>query len=162
MPETVRLVSDGEEMVLSEGEVYRIRSGAEARQPGQERTIQATAPKLALKYVGFRDVEGRREYALNAQLGQQTRRYTISIDLTVFSRRQALLQDGPDICYQKLLHELTGLDLEGSDGFAVNDTDLAAYREAHPAPARRSFSPTRTPDPAKAAAQPAPPDGNPG
>jgi len=157
MPETVRLVSDGEEMVLSEGEAFRIHPGPVTRAAAVARSGEVAAPKrFAIQYMGFSDVDGRREYVLSAQQGDQRGRYTVWIELAAFSRREALLQDGPDICYQKLLRELTGAVLHEGEGIAVTGSDLAAYREAHAPPPRRSFSPARPAEPPKTAEDAAP------
>jgi hypothetical protein len=152
MTETVRIVSDGEEMVLSHGDVYRIALNTEAGDVAIERRREVTEPKpVAIRYMGFQDVDGRREYELSARRGEQTGRYVLSIEWSAFSKRHALLQDGPDICYQKLRRELEGVELQGSDGIAVTDAELAAYREAHTMPARRrSPASSRGPEPAKA------------
>jgi len=152
MVETVRLVSDGEELVLSEGEVFRMHPNPDARDATAERRREAAlAKRIAVQYLGFHDVQGRREYALNAQYGgDQIRRYTVWIELAAFSRRQALLQDGPDICYQKLVRELAVCESQGADDkIEVTAGDLLAYRESHAPPARRSFFPPRVPQPAK-------------
>ncbi len=152
MVETVRLVSDGEELVLSEGEVFRIHRSPDARDSAAERRRDGvTAKRIAIQYLGFHDVRGRREYVLNAQYGgEQGRRYTLCIELAAFSKRQALLQDGPDICYQKLVRELAVCESKATDAtIEVTDGDLTAYREAHLPPARRSFFPPRVPPPAK-------------
>jgi hypothetical protein len=45
MPVTVRLVSDGEEMVLSEGEAFRIHPDQDARGPAMARRSAALAPQ---------------------------------------------------------------------------------------------------------------------
>jgi hypothetical protein len=73
----------------------------------------------------------------------------MAIALAVFAERRALLQDGPDICYQKLLHELAGSVMEGAESIGITDDDLAAYRERHPLAVRRGVSPPR-PEPARA------------
>jgi hypothetical protein len=107
---------------------------------------EAAQKGLAVKYVGFRDVDGRREYELHAQRGDETRRYTLWIELAAFSRVHVLLQDGPDICYQKLVRELAGAEPHRGDGIAVTENDLAAYRETHAPPARRGgFSTPKPP-----------------
>jgi hypothetical protein len=102
---------------------------------------ESTALKgTVIQYLGFGNVNGRREYVLDVQRGDEIRRYTVWIELAAFSRGQALLQDGPDICYQKLLRELAGPEQQGSDDIEVTERDLAVYRQSHAPPARRTGS----------------------
>ena len=156
MSAPVRLVSDGEELLLSEGEVFRILPQADAVDPAvKPRGEPSASTRVAVRYRGFHDVAGRREYELDGQRGDQKGRYTVSIELAAFSRRQALLQEGPDICYQKLLRELTESGLEGRDGIVVTEGDLVAYRETHPQLLRRSVSAQCHPAPPKPADPPA-------
>jgi hypothetical protein len=99
-----------------------------------------TAPQpINIRYLGFKDVDGQRQYSLQAQRGLETSRYTVSIELAAFSKKQALLQDGPDICYQKL-RELSALELHPGGDVEVTEADLAAYRETHSRTPRRTFS----------------------
>jgi hypothetical protein len=99
-----------------------------------------TPPKpITIRYLGFKDVDGRREYSLQAQRGMETSRYTVSIEMAAFSKKQALLQDGPDICYQKL-RELSALELHPGGEVEVTEEELAAYRETHSRTPRRTFS----------------------
>ena len=103
---------------------------------------RAPAPiHLILEYLGFRNAPGRREYVLRAQSGSKAREYTVWIAHTAFAMRQALLQDGPDICYQKLRRELAESELSGVACVGVTESDLADYREAHAPPTRRPPSP---------------------
>ena len=147
-----RLVSDGEELLLSEGEAFSIRPKVDAVAPAVAPKAEPSAStRIAVRYLGFHDVEGRREYELDGQRGDQRARYTVSIELAAFSRRQALLQEGPDICYQKLLRELAGSGLEGPGGIEVTEADLVAYRETHPVLLRRGASVAPRPEPAKPA-----------
>jgi hypothetical protein len=152
MPGTVRLVSDGDEMVLPVGEAFRIRPRpGSSRHPVTERTGEdAGSKRVAIQYLGFQDVQDRREYELCARRGDQEGRYTVSIKLTAFAKREALLQDGPDICYQKLLHELADAELREACGIAVTDSDLTAYRESHAIPRRGRSAPPRPGEPPKA------------
>ena len=136
MPETISPVSDG-------GDVVTERRGEPVAQK-----------RIAIQYLGFQDADGEREYLFHAQRGDRADRYTVSIERTAFARRQALLQDGPDICYQKLLRELAGSELQVSNRIEVTDRDLEAYRAAHAPPARRGFSPPGPPERTAAA----PPD----
>lgn len=148
----VRLVSDGEELLLSEGEAYSVRPKADAVDPAVKPKAEPPAsPRIAVRYLGFHDVAGRREYELDGQRGDQKGRYTVSIELAAFSRREALLQEGPDICYQKLLRELAGSGLEGPSGIEVTEADLVAYRETHPQLLRKGALAPPRPDPAKPA-----------
>jgi hypothetical protein len=98
---------------------------------------EAARSGIAIQYLGFRDVKGRREYELHALRGHETRRYTVWIELASFSKGRVLLQDGPDVCYQKLLHALADPDPKASNSFEVTAQDLAAHRAAHTPPARR-------------------------
>jgi hypothetical protein len=141
MPEIVRLVSDGEELVLSQGEAFRVLSKTGAPTAAAVRATESSPPvRVAIQYQGFLDAGGRREYALEAQRGDRRRRYIVWIDQAAFAERRALLQDGPDICYQKLLRELDTSQLEGDACLGVTDDDLTAYRDAHARPARKGFS----------------------
>ena len=94
---------------------------------------------INIRYLGFKDVDGCRQYTLQAQRGLETNRYTVSIELAAFSKKQALLQDGPDICYQKL-RELSALELHPGGDVEVTAEELAAYRETHSRTPRRTFS----------------------
>lgn len=95
-------------------------------------------PQMLVQYVGFQDAPGRREYALVAQSGDKIRKYTVWIASDAFAKRQALLQDGPDICYQKLMRALVDPELASAGRLAVTDADLALYRDAHNPPKGRS------------------------
>jgi hypothetical protein len=141
MRETVRVVSDGEELVLSEGEAFRFAPNVGAHYRAIDPLTRSAAPKpVSIRYLGFHDGPGRREYVLDAQRGDQKGRYMLWIELSAFSSRHALLQDGPEICYQKLLRELCDAELHGSLGMAVTENDLTSYRETHTRPVRRGFS----------------------
>jgi hypothetical protein len=101
---------------------------------------KATPPQaINIRYLGFQDVDGRRRYALQAQRGLETNQYTVSIELDAFSKKHALLQDGPDICYQKL-RELSAVELHPSGDVEVTEEELAAYKETHSRIPRRTFS----------------------
>ena len=107
-----------------------------APRSASSRPSPAPAP-LVVQYVGFQDAPGRRDYVLLAQLGEKVREYTVYIDRASFEKRRALLQDGPDICYQKLLRELVDTDLAGPGRLRVSDEDLTRDHAAHAPPARR-------------------------
>jgi hypothetical protein len=91
----------------------------------------ALATQLQVQYIGFADTLSRREYVLLARVGEETREYTVWIELAAFTKRKALRQDGPDICYQKLKRELAGSPPLAASRIGVTEGDLASYRDAH-------------------------------
>ena len=95
------------------------------------------ATRISVEYVGFQNTASRREYLFRARSGDDARDYTIWIVHAAFAARQALLQDGPDICFQKLQREVAEFGLGGATHLAVTDGDLASYRAAHTPPGRR-------------------------
>jgi hypothetical protein len=98
---------------------------------------------VTLEYRGFRDLEDRREFFLCARLGTESCDYTVWIANTAFAAKHALIQDGPDICFQKLRRELAGAEptgvqtLTAGQSFQVTESELLEYRTAHLPPQRR-------------------------
>src|SRR2546429_7537837 len=93
--------------------------------------------KITIEYVGFRTSTKRREYLLRSHFGPEIRDYTVGIALADFSAGRARFQDGPEICYLKLVRELEAQaagatprahDLTGTDG------EPAAHVTAHTPP----------------------------
>jgi hypothetical protein len=103
------------------------------------RAAVRTTGQPIVQYVGFDDVPGRRNYHLIVQVGETIRELTVWIARDAFTRRAAQVQDGPDICFQKIVRELAGGGLDGHGTIGVTDADLATYRQARvPQPAKRS------------------------
>jgi len=124
---------------------------------------QEPAPRrFTLEYLGFRNAADRREYVLRARSGPDAREFTVWIAHTAFAARQALLQDGPDICFQKLQRELALVAWSGDACVGVTEADLASYRAAHAPPVRQPSIPKPVP-PAQgvwmSASSPPSPDG---
>jgi hypothetical protein len=94
--------------------------------------------KATVEYVGFRTSADRREYVLRSHLGPEVREYTVGISLAAFAAGRVRLQDGPEICYLKLLRELDSATAAPSRevDFTVTDAELADYVTAHTTPAR--------------------------
>jgi hypothetical protein len=143
-------------MVLPEGQAYSFApKPAAAAAVATERKAERPPPKpaaIAIQYLGFQNVGARRDYLLQVGRGEQAMRHVVSIELAAFSLRLALLQDGPDICYQVLLRALAAPEQPVAETITVTEADLAAYRAAHTMPGRRrSFSapPEAAPGPAK-------------
>ena len=98
--------------------------------------------RATVEYVGFRTGPGRREYVLRSHLGPEVREYTVGIAHDAFTGGRVRFQDGPEICYLKLLRELEAAgDAPGASDFTLTDAELADYVTAHtPAPRRGGFS----------------------
>jgi hypothetical protein len=117
----------------------------------------AAARQLALEYLGFGNVEDRREYRFRARRGADLHQFTVFIRHAAFASRQAQLQDGPDICYQKLWRLLLGEQPVESTRVEVTEGELVEYRAAR-APVPRG---TTGPKPPGAASNPWRADGRP-
>jgi hypothetical protein len=98
--------------------------------------------KATVEYVGFRSSAQRREYLLRSHIGPETREYTIGIAHSAFAARRARFQDGPEICYLRLMKELEAAEnaAPGAHDFTITDAELIDYLTRHTAPARRSFA----------------------
>jgi hypothetical protein len=65
------------------------------------------------------------------------------------------LQDGPEICYLRLLRELQAAEAGPlADEFTITDAELADYVAAHTMPARRRFAPAAPAAPVAATGSP--------
>ena len=96
------------------------------------------ARHLSIEYLGFRSGRGRREYLLCARWGAESSEYTVWIASSAFAAGQALFQDGPDICFQKLRRELEKAEPSGDHTLEVTESELRDYRVAHAPPQRRT------------------------
>jgi len=111
--------------------------------------------KATVEYVGFRSSAQRREYLLRSHIGPESRDYTIGIAHSAFAARRARFQDGPEICYLRLLRELEAAEnAPGVHDFTITDAELVDYVTRHTAPARRSFALGLSPTPAPNSATP--------
>jgi hypothetical protein len=94
--------------------------------------------KATVEYVGFRTGEDRREYLLRSHLGSEVHEYTVGISLAAFTAGRVRLQDGPEICYLKIVKELESVESGAARAphLMVTDAELADYVTAHTPPAR--------------------------
>ena len=95
-------------------------------------------PKATVEYVGFQSTSERREYLLRLHSGAEIREYTVGITLAAFTSGHARYQDGPEISYLKLSHELLVTGDSPSEGdYTVSDAELTEYRRARNVPRSR-------------------------
>ncbi|MGH9322742.1 MAG: hypothetical protein ACRD3V_23010 [Vicinamibacteria bacterium] len=87
-----------------------------------------------VEYLGFKSVDGTREYALRVRVpGNQDRDFTLVIANEAFLANRVRYQDAPEICFLKLQRELLACP-EGTHParkLKVTDAELEEYRVAH-------------------------------
>jgi len=112
------------------------------------RTPSPPAPpphEVRLEYRGFRNTELRREFLVRARLGSAERDYVVAIPQAAFADRRVSLQDGPDVCFQRLRRELSSGALEELDRLDISDDELASYRASQKTVTRRRQRPAARP-----------------
>jgi hypothetical protein len=120
--------------------------------------VPADPARTRIEYLDHQGEGECREYrfALHSQEGTVEAR--LRIPVAAFAANRVLLQDGPDVCYQRLLRMLSEGEAPSGHAIIVDGPELVAYREAHTPAPRRSVTPksppqrspmTRTPVPEK-------------
>jgi len=87
-----------------------------------------------LSYLGVIPRPERYEYGFQVtNEDKSVRLLTLSIANTVFLTRQLMVQEAPDLCYQKVLADLRSEapSLNGEIAF-ITESDIEQYRAAHP------------------------------
>lgn len=101
-----------------------------------------------VEYMGFEDLPGYREYRLAANGPDGRVEYRFRIAIAAFGTAQMRLQDGPDVCYQKLLREVGAGEALGSEVVTIDEVELASYRDTHTRlPKHRSLTSSFPPKP---------------
>jgi hypothetical protein len=101
---------------------------------------------VRIEYLDFQNVAEHREFRLRAFGPDGSTEFRFRIAVAAFAAGRVRLQDGPDVCYQKLLRAVAAGETASLDLTSIDDADLARYREAHtPAPRHRSTSFSSTP-----------------
>jgi hypothetical protein len=89
-----------------------------------------------LKYLGVIPQTGYVEYGFRIEnKDKDTRLVILEINSDVFRRNELMFQEGPDLCYQKVLADLGDETAESpiAERVPVTASDIARYRELHPA-----------------------------
>ena len=101
---------------------------------------------VRIEYLDFKNVGEHREFRLRAYLPDGSAEFRFRIAVAAFDAGRVRLQDGPDVCYQKLLRAVAAGETPSPDVISIDDLELASYREAHtPVPKHRSYNPSPTP-----------------
>ncbi len=99
-----------------------------------------------LKYLGAIPQTGHVEYGFRIEdKDKNTRLVVLEIEAGFFQSNQLMLQEGPDLCFQKVLADLDGETAESRIGARVSVTasDIAHYRDLHPTASKLRKSPRR-------------------
>lgn len=122
-----------------------------AAQPPPQRLSSSTR----VEYLDYQSLPDYREYRLAVRAPEVSAEFRFRIPIAAFAEKRMLLQDGPDVCYQKLLRTLAAGETPSSDVVTIDDAELASYREAHtPAPRRASWTSASRPKPQSARGTP--------
>jgi hypothetical protein len=90
---------------------------------------------LQLRYLGVFPQIGHREYGFRIEDKDKSIRHVIlTIDDGLFLKNQLMFQEAPDLCYQKVLLDLSTetakTPIRGR--VPVTAEDIAHYRDSHP------------------------------
>ncbi len=107
---------------------------------------------VRIEYLDSREVDEHREYRFRVYGLDGSNEYRLRIANAAFDARRVRMQDGPDLCYQKLLRAIAAGLTAQPDVITIADTDFFSYRDDHtPVPKRRTWTPST---PATAAVAP--------
>ena len=110
---------------------------------------------VRLEYVDFQDVAEYREFRLRVRTLDGSNDVRVRIPIAAFHTGRLRLQDGPDICYQKLLQAEGASDTASPETITIDEVELARYADGHKSVQKhRSWS---SPSPDAAVAEPANP-----
>jgi hypothetical protein len=124
----------------------------EARVSAQAALAQAPPQRLSsstrVEYLDYQSLPDYREYRLAVRAPEGSAEFRFRIPIAAFAAKRMLLQDGPDVCYQKLLRMLAAGGTPSPDVVTIDDVELASYREEHtPTPRRASWTSATRPKP---------------
>lgn len=103
---------------------------------------------VRVEYLDFQNVAENREFRFRVYGPGESTGFRVRIALAAFGAGRVKLQDGPDVCYQRLLRALAAGATPSPEVIAIDDGDLASYREAHThVPKRRPRTPWSPPTP---------------
>ena len=103
---------------------------------------------VRVEYLDFQNVFDHREYRLAVYRPEGSTEFRFRIAIAAFGPLGVRLQDGPDVCYQKLLRAVAAGETASDDVVTIDDLELATYREAHThVPKHRSWASSEPPKP---------------
>ena len=107
--------------------------------------LPATPPGLFVRveYLDFQNVDEHREFRLRVCGPEGSTEFRLRIAFATFAAGGVRLQDGPDICYQKLMGTVRAGGTVSPGVITIDAVDLASYLETHTkVPKHRSWTPS--------------------
>jgi hypothetical protein len=84
-----------------------------------------------VEYLDFRDVEKHREFRFRVYGADGSNEFRMRVANAAFDDHRVRMQDGPDLCYQKLLRAIAaGVTLDPGVT-TIDDRDFFSYRDDH-------------------------------
>ena len=90
---------------------------------------------LQLRYLGVIPQPGYIEYGFRIEdKDKNVRQIIVTIEDVLFSQNRLMLQEAPDLCYQKILGDLCNetAEMPIRSRVPVTASDVANYRSLHP------------------------------
>lgn len=90
---------------------------------------------LQLRYLGVIPRIGHREYRFQIEAQDKSvRTVALTIDDAIFRNHQLMFQEAPDLCYQKMLADITNEDIGKPicNSAPVTESEITSYRHSHP------------------------------
>jgi len=113
----------------------RKQEAADAAETSGHPKLDGKLKNMVLQYLGFAVVAGGREYSFRVRVPEGIDRdFTIAVANAGFLSGGLKYQEGPDVCYRKLLHALAG-ELTGSPALPrqqLSETELFDYKAIGP------------------------------
>ncbi len=104
---------------------------------------------IRVEYLDFQSLPDHREYRLAVYGADGTAECRLRIANAAFAAARVSMQDGPDVCYQRLRRTVSAGEAMSPGVVTIDEAELVRYREAHtPAPRRRAAAPPRAARPA--------------
>jgi hypothetical protein len=100
---------------------------------------------IRIEYLDYLVEADYREYRLALHSQGDRVEVHLRIPVAAFAASRVPLQDGPDVCYQRMLRMISAGEEPSREVIVIDGTELAAYREAHTPAPRRSVPPQSPP-----------------
>lgn len=117
--------------------------------PGASEPLPGHAVRV--EYLDFRDVDEHREFRFHVYGLGGSSEFRMRIANAAFDAHRVRMQDGPDLCYQKLRRAISAGLTPPTDASTIDDVDLLRYRDDHSEVAKRRSRPPVSAETAPAA-----------